>query len=113
MRTIDNIIKSLTDFRDARNWSQFHKTKDLAIALSVEAAELNELFLWKSDEQVEQTDRERVAEELADVFAYAFLIAEKFNFDVEKIVKEKILKNGQKYPVEKSRNSARKYNELL
>ena len=72
----------------------------------------NELFLWKNEEQVSELPEERVKEELADVFAYAFLISEKYNFNVKEIVLEKIRKNHSKYPVDSSRNSAKKYNEL-
>ena len=112
MTDTQEIIKKLVDFRDHRNWSQFHNVKDLALALSIEAGELNELFLWKNEAQVTEVSEERVREELADVFAYAFLISEKYNFDVKEIILEKIKKNHKKYPVEHSRNSAKKYNEL-
>ena len=112
MTDIQEIIKELVDFRDQRNWSQFHNVKDLSLALSIEAGELNELFLWKNEEQVSELQEERVKEELADVFAYAFLISEKYNFNVKEIVLEKIRKNHKKYPVEQSLNSAKKYNEL-
>lgn len=112
MTDTQEIIKELVNFRDQRNWSQFHNVKDLSLALSIEAGELNELFLWKNKKQVSEIPEERVREELADVFAYAFLIAEKYNFDVKEIILEKIRKNDKKYPVEHSRNSAKKYNEL-
>ena len=109
-------LKELTDalvaFRDARNWEQFHNSKDLAVALGIEAAELNELFLWKSPEACEKVNEERIKEELADVLAYALLLANKHGFDVKKMVLEKIGKNGRKYPVEKSRNIASKYTDL-
>ena len=112
MSEIQSIIEALIDFRDKRNWKQFHNTKDLALALSIEAAELNELFLWKEENEAEKTDRESIQDELADILAYAFLLAEKHDFDIKQIILEKISKNDKKYPVEKSRNSARKYNEL-
>lgn len=112
MNDIQDIIKKLVDFRDQRNWSQFHNVKDLALALSIEAGELNELFLWKNEEQLADVSEERIREELADVFAYAFLLSEKYNFDVKNIILEKIRKNHKKYPVKHSRNSAKKYNEL-
>ncbi|NLO51297.1 MAG: nucleotide pyrophosphohydrolase [Bacteroidales bacterium] len=112
MDAITEITRLLIDFRDARNWQQFHNPKDLALALSIEAAELNELFLWKTREQHSQIDRTRIAEELADVLAYAFMIAEKYQFDIPAIMGEKIAKNALKYPVEKSRNLALKYTEL-
>ena len=77
-------------FRDERNWKQFHNTKDLAIAISIEAAELNELFLWKTVEESEDVDKAKIQEELADVFAFAFLLANKHGFNVEEIVLDKI-----------------------
>lgn len=93
--------------------SQFHDSKNLASALSIEAAELNELFLWKDVKQAEEElDKERLKEELADVFAFALLLADRHDLDVETIVKEKIEKNRRKYPVEKAKGSAKKYDEL-
>lgn len=112
MTDIQTITKALTDFRNERNWEQFHNPKDLALALSIEAAELNELYLWKNYDQIKMVDTKKVQEELADVFAYAFMLAEKYGFDVKEIVLEKIKKNGEKYPVEKSKNLAKKYTEL-
>jgi len=113
MNPIEEITSALVQFRDERNWSQFHNPKDLAMALSIEAAEMNELFLWKSTEKEwNEVPREELKDELADVFAFAFLIADRFNLDVKEIVLDKIRKNGQKYPVDKSYNSATKYNRL-
>ena len=113
MNQIDEITKALVEFRDNRNWQQFHNPKDLALALSIEAAELNELFLWKKSEtEWDEVPMEEVKDELADVFAFALLIAQKFELDVREIVLNKIRKNGQKYPVNKSYNSAAKYNRL-
>ncbi len=112
MTDIEHLISELVKFRDARNWDQFHKTKDLALAISIEAAELNELFLWKTTEESELVDRNKLKEELADIFAFSLLLAEKHGFDVKEIVLEKIKKNGEKYPVEKSRGTAKKYDEL-
>ena len=109
MSDINDIIGALIQFRNDRDWEQFHNPKDLAVALNIEAGELLENFLWKSHEEA---DREKVKEELADVLAYAFLLAEKYGFDVKEILLEKIKKNGEKYPVEKSKGTAKKYNEL-
>ena len=86
-----------------------HNSKDLALAISIEASELNELFLWKKADDV---NLEKLKEELADVFAYAFLLAEKNNLDVKTIVLDKIKANGEKYPVDKAKGNAKKYNEL-
>ena len=112
MNDIQTLISELIKFRDNRNWSQFHNTKDLALAISIEAAELNELFLWKTNEESEQVDRNKLKEELADVLAFSLLLAGKHGFDVKEIVLEKIRKNNEKYPVEKAKGTARKYNEL-
>jgi NTP pyrophosphatase (non-canonical NTP hydrolase) len=112
MNDFQVLIDELVKFRDDRNWSQFHNTKDLALAVSIEASELNELFLWKTNEESELVDRNKLKEELADVLAFSLLLAGKHGFDVKEIVLEKIKKNGEKYPVEKSKGTARKYNEL-
>ncbi len=106
---IRDVTESLLKFRNERDWAQFHNPKDLALALSIEASELLETFLWKSSEQANQ---EEVKAELADVIAYAFLLADKFGFDVKQIVLDKIAINALKYPVEKSKGIAKKYTEL-
>ncbi len=106
------VINKLIEFRDQRDWKQFHNSKDLALAISIEAAELNERFLWKNAEEVEQMGPEQVKEELADVLTFAFLLAEKHNLDVFEIVLEKIKRNGEKYPVEKAKGTAKKYDQL-
>lgn len=109
MNQIKKITAEIIKFRDERDWEQFHNGKDLALALSIEAAELNQLFLWKSADDV---NVERVKEELADIFNYALLLAHKYELDVEEIVMSKISKNAEKYPVAKSKGNAKKYNEL-
>jgi NTP pyrophosphatase (non-canonical NTP hydrolase) len=106
---IDQIILKLLQFRNERDWEQFHNPKDLALAINVEAGELLELFLWKN---ADEANNERVKEELADIFAFSFLLAEKYQFDVKDIVLEKIKKNAEKYPVAKAKGTAKKYNEL-
>ncbi|MDX8382275.1 MAG: nucleotide pyrophosphohydrolase [Ghiorsea sp.] len=106
---MDEVTKKLLEFRDERDWKQFHNPKDLALALSVEASELLEVFLWKNPEDA---DAEKVKEELADVVAYALLLAESYNFDIPQIVLDKIAVNEKKYPISKSKGSAKKYTEL-
>ncbi len=112
MKDIQELIQALVEFRDERDWEQFHDSKNLATAISIEAAELNELFLWKDVEASEQVDTEKIREELADILAYSLLLAHKHGFDVKQMVLDKIKRNGEKYPVEKSKGSAKKYNEL-
>lgn len=109
MSDIDEIIQALIKFRNERDWEQFHNPKDLALAINVEAGELLELFLWKN---AEEANNEKVKEELADIFAFAFLLADKYGFDIKQIVLDKIKENGKKYPVDKAKGSAKKYNEL-
>jgi len=109
MSEIRELIDLLETFRDERDWAQFHDSKNLALALSIEAAELNELFLWKKDAESEAVDKQRLREELADVFAYALMLAGRHGLDVSQIVKEKIALNAKKYPVESSRGSSAKY----
>lgn len=109
MDNLKEIIDVLKDFRDERDWDQFHNPKDLAIALSIESNELLEQFLWKKPEDA---NRDKLKEELADVFAYAFLLADKLELDVKKIVLDKVKLNAEKYPVDKAKGTAKKYNEL-
>ncbi len=103
------IIDELIQFRNERDWEQFHNPKDLALAISIESAELLELFLWK---KAEDANTEKVKEELADIFSFAFLLAEKYGFDVKEIVLDKIKTNGKKYPLAKAKGTAKKYDEL-
>ena len=103
------LINELKKFRNERDWEQFHNSKDLAIALSIESNELLEQFLWKN---ADEANIEKIKEELADVFAYSLLLADKLDIDVEQIVLNKIKINDEKYPVDKSKGSAKKYNEL-
>jgi NTP pyrophosphatase (non-canonical NTP hydrolase) len=109
MSDIELITGELIKFRDERDWEQFHNPKDLALAINVEAGELLELFLWKEANEVK---KEKVQEELADVLAYAFLMADKYGLNIKEIMMEKIQVNGEKYPVVKAKGNAKKYNEL-
>ena len=109
MTDSEEIIKQLIKFRNERDWEQFHNPKDLALAISIEAAELLELFLWKS---AEEANPEKVKEELADIFSFAFLLADKYDFDVRQIILDKIKVNSEKYPVSKAKGTAKKYDEL-
>ena len=112
MSDFEELLDALEQFRDERDWGQFHDSKNLALALSIEAAELNELFLWKKEDEAEQVDKVRLREELADVFAYAIMLAGRHGLDIPEIVRDKIAKNAEKYPVEKAKGSSAKYEEL-
>ena len=109
MSDLEELRKAIVKFTQERDWDQFHNGKDLALALSIEASELNEAFLWKDANDV---NVDKVKEELADIFNYAILIADKYDLDLKQIVLEKLAKNAQKYPVDKAYGSAKKYNEL-
>ena len=109
MTTIKEAVEEIIRFRDERDWKQFHNAKDLALALSIESAELNELFLWKD---ASGADPEKLREELADVLMYAFLLAENQGLDILQILSDKLKKNGLRYPVDKARGSAKKYDQL-
>lgn len=105
-------IKQVLQFRDDRNWKQFHNPKDLAISISLEAAELLEIFQWSADDVWCSEKIARIREELADVVNYSILMADACGLDLDEIVQEKIRKNAEKYPVEKSYGSKEKYTEL-
>lgn len=109
MSDLEELRDSIIRFTQERDWDKFHNGKDLAIALSIEAAELNEAFLWKDAKDV---NIENVKEELADIFNYAILIADKYNLDVKQIIMDKLSLNAKKYPIDKAYGSAKKYNEL-
>ena len=109
MSDFNAMMAKIKRFTVDRDWDRFHNGKDLAMALAGEAAELLGAFLWKNPEEVKT---EKGAEELADVLNYAFLIADKYGLDVERIMDDKLKVNAEKYPVEKARGNAKKYNEL-
>lgn len=109
MTDIEQILNELRRFNQERDWDQFHNGKDLAIAISLEANELLECFLWKSPEDAKP---EKIREELADVLNYAFQMADKYHLDIKEIMLEKLKKNALKYPADKARGTAKKYNEL-
>ena len=112
MNSYKDIIQKLIQFRDERDWEQFHNSKNLATAISTEAAELNELFLWKDIQESENVDVSRIKEELADILSFAFLLAEKHKLDPFEIVADKIAVNAKKYPIDKSKGTAKKYTDL-
>ena len=106
--TIDKVLK----FRDDRNWKQFHNPKDLAISINLEAAELLEIFQWSGTDTVCEDKKDKIKEELADVLNYCILMADVCGLDMDEIIQQKVKRNEEKYPVEKAKDSAKKYSEL-
>lgn len=106
--TINQILK----FRDDRDWKQFHNPKDLAISISLEAAELLEVFQWSAEDVTCSDKIDKIKEELADVANYCVLMADACGLDLDEIIREKIKRNEEKYPIEKSKGSKRKYTNL-
>lgn len=105
-------VELVKKFRDDRNWRQFHNPKDLAISLSLEASELLEIFQWSADD-LECTDKiDKIREELADVLCYSILLADRCGLDTDEIIREKMNKNGEKYPVDTAYGNKAKYTEL-
>lgn len=99
-------------FREEREWSQFHNSKDLAISISLEASELLELFQWSGTELEADNNSDQVREELADVLIYCIYLADHLGIDLVDAISDKIDANARKYPVEKAKGSSRKYTEL-
>lgn len=91
-------MQRINQFREERNWRQFHKEKDLALSITLEASELLELYQWKTSEEGNQ-QTERLKEELADVLIYSYMLADNLNFDIDEIIQEKLIKNAVKYPL--------------
>ena len=116
--TLKQLRILLKDFRDRRDWEQFHDPKNLAEAISIEAGELMEHFLWKDKDRViqelkdDKELREEVGEELADIFAFAIHFANAVDLDITSIIQDKVQKTEKKYPIEKSRGNATKYTHL-
>lgn len=107
--TINEVLK----FRDDRDWKQFHNPKDLAISISLEAAELLEVFQWSGGDVKCEEKMDKIKEELADVVNYCILMADTCGLDLDEIVLEKVKRNNEKYPVEKAFGSKEKYTELI
>ena len=107
----EETIKMILDFRDRRNWKQFHNPKDLALSISLEAAELLEIFQWSGSDLECISKRNQIAEELADVINYCVLMADRCGLDLDEIVQKKVQINEQKYPVDKAYGKSGKYTE--
>ena len=114
---LNSLTSRLIEFRDERNWKQFHSLKDLIISLNLEAGELLELTQWKDAGAFEASiadgkERKDLEEECADVLLYLLLVAEKSGIDLLKAASDKIVKNAEKYPVAKAKGNAKKYTDL-
>ena len=115
MDSISELTTRINAFRDARDWKQFHNPKDMAVSISIEAAELLEQFQWKNPAECEahlKTNREAVADEMADVAIYLFELADLLELDLGAEMLRKLENNMAKYPVDKSKGSNKKYDEL-
>lgn len=108
----EETIKQILKFRDDRDWKQFHNPKDLAISISLEAAELLEVFQWSGTDVSNEGKQEKIKEELADVLNYCVLMTDACGLDIDEIVQEKIKVNNEKYPVSKAKGKKEKYNKL-
>lgn len=110
------VIREILAFRDARDWRQFHTPRNLAAALAIEAAELQELMLWKTDQEVEELlegeKHQRITEELADVLIFALLLAHETGVDPDDAIRRKLERNEERYPEDLSKGRADKYSEL-
>lgn len=115
MIDIETLKNKVKQFRDERDWKQFHTPKDLVQAISIEAAELSELFLWVSQQEsykTAQNKREQLSEEMADVLIYLLSLSEVVDIDLTEAVEDKLRKNNVKYPIEKAIGRIKKYSEL-
>lgn len=110
--TIETLQSQAAAFRDERNWKQFHNPKDLAISISLEAAELLEVFQWSGTDVTADGKTDKIKEELADVFLYSLLMADALDLDIAEIVTAKLEANRKKYPVDKAYGNSAKYTEL-
>jgi len=111
-RDLKDLTEMIIQFREDRDWKQFHKIKDLLLGLNIEVGELQELFLWKSDEEIQQVNKAEIENEIADIFIFLSYICDEFDIDLKTAISNKIELNNKKYPVEKSKGSNNKYNEL-
>ena len=110
--TFEEAAQKAITFREARDWAQFHNPKDLAISISLEAAELLEAFQWSGEDLIVPDKKPHITEELADVVIYCIYLADSLDVDLADIVNAKIDENALKYPIDKSRGISKKYTEL-
>lgn len=110
--TFEEAAREVREFRDERDWLRFHNPKDLALSVSIEAAELLEVFQWSGSDVKVDAKADHAKEELADVAIYCIYLADALGVDLAEAISDKLSKNAENYPVEKARGSARKYTEL-
>lgn len=115
MSDIASLTKQILEFREKRDWKQFHNPKDLSLSLVLESTEVMEHFQWKNKEEIDlyiKEQRDAIGEELADVFYWTLLLSHDLGIDLKKALMDKMKKNNKKYPVEKTKGSHKKYTEL-
>lgn len=113
--TIAELQRIIIDFRNKRDWKQFHNPKDLSLSLVLEAAELTEHFQWKSSEEIKvyvKKNKAQIGDELADVFYWVLLMSHDLQIDIVAALKQKIRQNARKYPIQKAKGNAKKYTEF-
>ena len=108
----DEVVEKVLQFRDDRDWKQFHNPKDLAVSISIEAAELLEVFQWSGPDTERVSKTAEIKEELADIMIYCIYLADKLDVNLVDIIGDKIIIDDEKYPADKARGNARKYTEL-
>lgn len=106
-----NLKEAIDQFREDRDWNQFHNEKDLAISISLEASELLECFQWKTSSEAKETKIDEIKEELADILIYSYMMASTLDVDVDELIFNKLKVNNEKYPVEKVKSKKLKYTE--
>lgn len=112
MNDLEQLREKILQFRDERNWQQFHNPKDLALSLSLEASELLELFQWKTSEEAVEKNLDKMRDEIADVLIYAILFANELEIDIYEAINKKINKNEKKYISSTFYGTNRKYNDI-
>ncbi|MGI9460936.1 MAG: nucleotide pyrophosphohydrolase, partial [Pirellulales bacterium] len=117
LNALETLIRAVRKFRDERDWSQFHTPKNLAAAIAIEASELQECFLWKTDNEItdslkDTNKRQAVIDEVADVLLFTILLADGLDIDIADAITNKLVANAQKYPVSLARGNSQKYTEL-
>lgn len=115
MSEIKDLTKRIIDFRDAREWKQFHNPKDVALSLSLEAAEVLEHFQWKNGKELDEyieSHKERIGEELSDVLYWVLLMSHDLDINILDALSKKMSKNEEKYVIEKAKGNHKKYTEL-